>query len=70
MLGTLHKNYINTFKQTESLKLSMKQEETSPIYQIFGGYIQSAVKCMVCGYISANYESFLDLSLELSHGFL
>lgn len=68
MLGTLQKNFLKTYQPTDNKKLSMKQQETSPIYQIFGGYIQSAVKCMVCGYTSANYESFLDLSLELSHG--
>ena len=30
--------------------------------------MQSLIKCIECGHHSVNYESFLDLSLELSSG--
>jgi ubiquitin carboxyl-terminal hydrolase 36/42 len=41
-------------------------EDTSLIYQLFGGYQLSHVRCTECGRITENVESFLDLNLDLS----
>ena len=35
-------------------------------YGLFGGYIQSHLSCPKCGYMSKTYDSFMDLSLEIS----
>ncbi len=38
------------------------------VYAMFGGRMQSQIKCMSCAQLSTRWESFLDLSLELSAG--
>ncbi|ELR25492.1 ubiquitin specific protease, putative [Acanthamoeba castellanii str. Neff] len=43
-------------------------EETSLVYQLFGGRSRSRVRCGACSAIVTNYEPFLDLNLELSAG--
>eukprot|EP00899_Mesostigma_viride_P025181 jgi/Mesvir1/5848/Mv00640-RA.1 len=40
-------------------------QETTVIHHIFGGYLQSQVKCMECWAVSNTYESMLDLTLEV-----
>ncbi|KAF9300444.1 hypothetical protein BGZ74_007888 [Mortierella antarctica] len=40
-------------------------KETTFIHQVFGGYFQSQVKCMKCGYESNTYETYLDVSLDI-----
>ena len=46
--------------------MDVEHEETSLIYQLFGGYTRSQVKCDACSHIISRRESFLDLNLELS----
>ncbi|KAI7906173.1 uncharacterized protein BX663DRAFT_529590 [Cokeromyces recurvatus] len=45
-------------------KLPPQVEETSLIYQIFGGKLRSQLKCYNCKATSNNFETCLDLSLE------
>lgn len=47
-------------------KLSPKQEETSLIYQIYGGRQRSQLTCFSCKAKSNTYESCLDLSLDIN----
>jgi ubiquitin carboxyl-terminal hydrolase 36/42 len=42
--------------------------ETSMIFQIFGGTLRNELLCPRCQYSSRTYNSFLDLSLELTKG--
>ena len=42
-------------------------KETSIIYQTFGGYLQSQVRCHRCKFESNTFEPFLHLSLEIKH---
>ncbi|KAG0327777.1 Ubiquitin carboxyl-terminal hydrolase 36 [Dissophora globulifera] len=46
-------------------KLDNRIKETTVIHQIFGGYFQSQVKCMRCGYESNTFEAYLDVSLDI-----
>ncbi|KAF9117193.1 hypothetical protein BGX27_000042 [Mortierella sp. AM989] len=46
-------------------KLDNRIKETTVIHQIFGGYFQSQVKCMKCGYESNTFETYLDVSLDI-----
>ncbi|KAG0257866.1 Ubiquitin carboxyl-terminal hydrolase 36 [Mortierella polycephala] len=46
-------------------KLDNRIKETTVVHQIFGGYFQSQVKCMKCGYESNTFETYLDLSLDI-----
>jgi ubiquitin C-terminal hydrolase len=45
-----------------------RRDETTFIHRIFGGYLQNSLSCPSCEYVSKSYESFLDLSLEISNG--
>ena len=47
--------------------LSQRTLETTPISQLFGGYLLSQLKCGFpdCNRVSSSFEHFLDLSLEL-----
>ncbi|XP_025412938.1 ubiquitin carboxyl-terminal hydrolase 36 isoform X2 [Sipha flava] len=40
-------------------------KETTPINQIFGGYIRTEVTCGKCGYISTTFQHFQDLILDI-----
>ncbi|KAI8377455.1 uncharacterized protein BYT42DRAFT_497734 [Radiomyces spectabilis] len=46
-------------------KLQSKVEETTMLYQIFGGKLQSQLKCYSCKATSNTYDAFLDLSVDL-----
>lgn len=40
-------------------------KETTLVHQIFGGYLQSQVRCLSCQQHSNTFDPFLDLSLEV-----
>jgi ubiquitin carboxyl-terminal hydrolase 36/42 len=40
-------------------------QQTSLIHHIFGGYLQSQVKCMQCLHESNRYEPMMDLAVEI-----
>lgn len=42
------------------------QEPPTPITQLFGGELQSQVRCLSCGHESNTVEVTLDLSLEVN----
>ncbi|KAF7728862.1 Ubiquitin carboxyl-terminal hydrolase 36 [Apophysomyces ossiformis] len=48
-------------------KVNPKLEETTLLHQIFGGRIQSQLRCQRCKAVSNTYEPFLDISVDL-HG--
>lgn len=55
----------------EGVQRAMSRDDTVPrvdqgaLFAVFGGYLQSQVKCQVCGYESNTLDPALDLSLEL-----
>ncbi|KAI8647444.1 hypothetical protein BD408DRAFT_408565 [Parasitella parasitica] len=63
-------NYF--IEQIQSFLLSEKRskdklvQETTALYQIFGGYIQSKLECPLCSKVENTYNSFLNLSLDLT----
>ncbi|KAI9329381.1 hypothetical protein DFJ73DRAFT_648668, partial [Zopfochytrium polystomum] len=48
-------------------KLENDVKETTTIHQIFGGSLQSEVKCTVCKHSSLRRDPVLDVSLEIKH---
>uniref|UniRef100_A0A8C8EDP1 Ubiquitin carboxyl-terminal hydrolase n=1 Tax=Otus sunia TaxID=257818 RepID=A0A8C8EDP1_9STRI len=48
-----------------STKLDRSSQGTTLIYQIFGGYLRSRVKCLNCKAVSDTYEPFLDITLDI-----
>ncbi|KAJ1725567.1 hypothetical protein LPJ53_000237 [Coemansia erecta] len=49
-------------------KIDRRIQETTLVHQVFGGYLQSQVKCERCGYESNTFEPLLDLSLDIHSG--
>ncbi|KAM7091943.1 LOW QUALITY PROTEIN: ubiquitin carboxyl-terminal hydrolase 42 [Ciconia maguari] len=46
-------------------ELDRSSQATTLIYQIFGGYLRSRVKCLNCKAVSDTYEPFLDITLDI-----
>ncbi|CAM6051440.1 unnamed protein product [Sphagnum compactum] len=47
--------------------VDLASQQTTLIHHIFGGHLQSQVKCMQCQHESNRYESMMDLAVEI-HG--
>ncbi|XP_014213943.1 ubiquitin carboxyl-terminal hydrolase 36 isoform X3 [Copidosoma floridanum] len=62
LLEGMEKAYLSRHKAT---KLDSYSKETTPINQIFGGYIRTEVKCLQCGHISTTFQHFQDLLLDI-----
>ncbi|KFO10040.1 Ubiquitin carboxyl-terminal hydrolase 36, partial [Balearica regulorum gibbericeps] len=46
-------------------KLDRQTQATTLVYQIFGGYLQSRVKCLACKNVSDTCDPYLDLAVEI-----
>ncbi|KAJ1897877.1 hypothetical protein LPJ66_003108 [Kickxella alabastrina] len=49
-------------------KIDRRIQETTLVHQVFGGYLQSQVKCSRCGHDSNTFEPLLDISLDIQSG--
>eukprot|EP00898_Chlorokybus_atmophyticus_P001530 jgi/Chlat1/2378/Chrsp17S02645 len=61
LIEALHKACLPPGK-----KVSQQVAETTFVHRVFGGRLQSQVKCMVCHHESNTLDPFLDLSLEIA----
>ncbi|KAM1154996.1 hypothetical protein EV1_025712 [Malus domestica] len=61
LLESMHKCCLPSGVPSES----PSAYEKSLVHKIFGGRLQSQVKCMQCSYCSNKFDPFLDLSLEI-----
>ncbi|KAM6240208.1 ubiquitin carboxyl-terminal hydrolase 36 isoform 2-T2 [Spheniscus humboldti] len=50
---------------SDCTKLDRQTQATTLVHQIFGGYLRSRVKCLVCKSVSDTYDPCLDLTLEI-----
>ena len=55
LLEGMEKAYLARHK---AQKLDSYSKETTPINQIFGGYIRTEVKCLQCRHISTTFQHF------------
>ncbi|XP_064423516.1 ubiquitin carboxyl-terminal hydrolase 36 [Latimeria chalumnae] len=46
-------------------KLDRQTQATTLVHQIFGGYLRSRVKCLVCKSVSDTYDPYLDIAVEI-----
>ncbi|CAO3599546.1 unnamed protein product [Absidia cylindrospora] len=60
LLDAMHKSTIQGYG-----KLDAKVERTAFIHQIFGGQLQSQLRCHSCNAKSNTFDNFLDLSVDL-----
>lgn len=55
LLEGMERAYLTRHKAT---KLDSYSKETTPINQIFGGYIRTEVKCLQCQHVSTTFQHF------------
>ncbi|XP_034251240.1 ubiquitin carboxyl-terminal hydrolase 36-like isoform X1 [Thrips palmi] len=62
LLENMEKAYLVRCK---AQKLDAYSKETTPINQIFGGYMRTEVTCLKCNYASITFQHFQDLILDI-----
>ncbi|XP_068223261.1 ubiquitin carboxyl-terminal hydrolase 36-like [Palaemon carinicauda] len=62
LLDHMEKSYLS-FRRAS--KLDHRSKETTPLNQIFGGYIRQQVICPVCRHVSTTFSHFQDLVLDI-----
>ncbi|XP_076619386.1 ubiquitin specific peptidase 36 isoform X2 [Colletes latitarsis] len=62
LLEGMEKAYLARYKAS---KLDSYSKETTPINQIFGGYIRTEVKCLQCRHVSTTFQHFQDLLVDI-----
>ncbi|XP_074028304.1 ubiquitin specific peptidase 36 isoform X2 [Leptinotarsa decemlineata] len=63
LVEAMEKAYLSRFK--DSSQFDSKIKETTPLNQILGGYLRSAVRCLKCGHVSTTFQHFQDLLLDI-----
>jgi ubiquitin carboxyl-terminal hydrolase 36/42 len=63
LIESMEKLYLGRFKNSKDLEQYSK--ETTPLNQILGGYLRSAVRCLSCNHVSTTYQHFQDLLLDI-----
>nr|XP_018896943.1 PREDICTED: ubiquitin carboxyl-terminal hydrolase 36 isoform X1 [Bemisia tabaci]XP_018897022.1 PREDICTED: ubiquitin carboxyl-terminal hydrolase 36 isoform X1 [Bemisia tabaci]XP_018897097.1 PREDICTED: ubiquitin carboxyl-terminal hydrolase 36 isoform X1 [Bemisia tabaci]XP_018897181.1 PREDICTED: ubiquitin carboxyl-terminal hydrolase 36 isoform X1 [Bemisia tabaci] len=62
LIESLEKSYLAPL---QPIKLDNYSRETTPLNQIFGGYIRTEVTCLECQYVSTTFQHFQDLLLDI-----
>lgn len=63
LIEAMEKSYLARFKGWKEFDQYTK--ETTPVNQILGGYLRSAVKCLSCQHVSVTFQHFQDLLLDI-----
>lgn len=63
LVEAMEKAYLNRFKN--HTEFDSRTKETTPLNQILGGYLRSAVRCLECGHVSTTFQHFQDLLLDI-----
>ncbi|XP_065210113.1 ubiquitin carboxyl-terminal hydrolase 36 [Planococcus citri] len=64
LMEAMEKSYIATLG-IQAKKLDSYSKETTPLNQIFGGYIRTEVTCLECSQVSTTFQHFQDLILDI-----
>ena len=62
LLDHMERSYL-AFKRAQ--KLDHLSKQTTPLNQIFGGFLRQQVQCPACHYISTTFSHFQDLVLDI-----
>jgi ubiquitin carboxyl-terminal hydrolase 36/42 len=62
LLGSMEQSYLTRY---QDLNLDSYSRETTPLNQIFGGYIRTTVTCLQCCGVSTTFQHFQDLILDI-----
>ncbi|XP_050300652.1 ubiquitin carboxyl-terminal hydrolase 36 isoform X2 [Anthonomus grandis grandis] len=63
LVEAMEKSFLQRFKNNNMFDSKVK--ETTPLNQILGGYLRSAVRCLRCGHVSTTFQHFQDLLLDV-----
>ncbi|XP_023180073.2 ubiquitin carboxyl-terminal hydrolase 36 [Drosophila hydei] len=63
LVEAMEKAYLMRFRNYKELDQLVK--ETTPLSQIFGGYLRSEVRCLSCSHVSITFQHFQDLLLDI-----
>ncbi|KAJ8933865.1 hypothetical protein NQ314_013718 [Rhamnusium bicolor] len=63
LVEAMEKAFLTRFKNHTDF--DSKTKETTPLNQILGGYLRSAVRCLKCGHVSTTFQHFQDLLLDI-----
>ncbi|KAH8415659.1 hypothetical protein KR222_007644 [Zaprionus bogoriensis] len=63
LVEAMEKAYLMRFRNYKELDQLVK--ETTPLSQIFGGYLRSEVRCLSCNHVSITFQHFQDLLLDI-----
>ncbi|CAH1398774.1 unnamed protein product [Nezara viridula] len=62
LIEGMERSYLTIFN---GIKLDSYSKETTPLNQIFGGYLRSEVTCLECQHVSTTFQHFQDLLLDI-----
>lgn len=62
LLEGMERAYLSRHRAS---KLDNYSKETTPVNQIFGGYIRTEVKCLQCRHVSTTFQHFQDLLVDI-----
>lgn len=63
LVEAMEKSYLARYHNYK--ELDQYSKETTPLNQILGGYLKSAVRCLSCGHVSVTFQHFQDLLLDI-----
>lgn len=63
LVEAMEKSYLSRFRNYK--ELDQYSKETTPLNQILGGYLKSAVRCLACNHVSVTFQHFQDLLLDI-----
>ncbi|XP_037937425.1 ubiquitin carboxyl-terminal hydrolase 36 isoform X2 [Teleopsis dalmanni] len=63
LVEAMEKSYLSRFRNHK--ELDQYSKETTPLNQILGGYLKTAVRCLACGHVSVTFQHFQDLLLDI-----
>uniref|UniRef100_A0A6P7FG43 Ubiquitin carboxyl-terminal hydrolase 36 n=1 Tax=Diabrotica virgifera virgifera TaxID=50390 RepID=A0A6P7FG43_DIAVI len=63
LVEAMEKAFLSRFNNYT--EFDSKVKETTPLNQILGGYLRSAVRCLKCGHVSTTFQHFQDLLLDI-----
>ncbi|XP_016969554.2 ubiquitin carboxyl-terminal hydrolase 36 isoform X1 [Drosophila rhopaloa] len=63
LVEAMERAFLMRFRNYKELDQLVK--ETTPLGQIFGGYLRSEVRCLSCSHVSITFQHFQDLLLDI-----
>lgn len=63
LVEAMEKSYLNRFRGSK--ELDQYSKETTPMNQILGGYLKTAVRCLSCSHVSTTFQHFEDILLDI-----